>query len=629
MLGQLAGADTQKRCRQRRIRCDGEYSCAACSPCRAANSICSLADYGVAGTTPAPTSDESLSRFPCRPLIYPGISSLKSGSITSPSISPSSLNPYAVELQLQAQGTQRTTFLGESALLPIVLRTQESGPQDLTQCHHFPVSLLAPNNSEMPAVTAETLLYLKRRGAAVLPNAEVCQHLIDLYFQNVHPQLPMLNKTKFMKSLKCESECDRPSLLLLQVMFLAACRYSSHPSLLDPGKLTTHRACLRFFKRAKAFIDRDYERDQIVVVQASLLLAWCPGVEDLRDVTGPMWHYVGSAVRAAQSIGIHRYHENRSLNRVERNLWKRIWAACIVSDRFLSFFLGYPSIISLETPDAPSLAEDDFEEETSRNQPASLSIANTTHVCYFQAIVDVCTIPMPSLPAFELDDESAVRNGSTWDTDRIAMDLNNWLNHLPDIFQQQLLPRHDSELSLWSGMVYIQYYTILLRLHRVRLDAANSPAEKRLVTDIASTATHMLVKMFQSITSKGQGQRIPPSALQGIFAALLFASSSVNKGSQAQCAISREEVTLGLEVLDRLHVNWIGVKLARSIITEVGRSRKSQSLVRRALWREEVRAEFGSRQTSVMSGQEQQDTRIPLSFNLTDWYNYLGITSTT
>ena len=139
---------------------------------------------------------------------------------------------------------------------------------------HFPIIEQFPGwgdrISRMDRVEVEIL---QRRGSFLLPPKPLCDEMIEGYFQWVAPNMPVINKTRFMKQYRDKN--NPPSLLLLQAMLLAASRVCSNLQLLDQnGSAPAAAAAKAFYKRAKALYDANYELDGVTVVQAAILMSW-------------------------------------------------------------------------------------------------------------------------------------------------------------------------------------------------------------------------------------------------------------------------------------------------------------------------------------------------------------------
>ncbi|KAJ5964124.1 uncharacterized protein N7479_004000, partial [Penicillium vulpinum] len=228
-----------------------------------------------------------------------------------------------------------------------------------------------PESSKIP-LAAEELSYLEAKGAFLLPSPEMCEELIRCYFEFVHPLLPVVQVTNFLKSYRA-GEMASQSLLLLQSMFFAASNFvsleilarSKYPSIKDLKKDLYQRAKVSTASRPfpnqvayylQALYDMDYEKNKISLIQAVLLLGyWYVDSNDRLD----SWHWVGVAISLGQSIGLNRRPRALNIPRSQISLWRRLWWCCVYRDRWLAFGLCHPQRIWLEDCDLGMVTLDD------------------------------------------------------------------------------------------------------------------------------------------------------------------------------------------------------------------------------------------------------------------------------
>ena len=114
----------------------------------------------------------------------------------------------------------------------------------------------------------------------------------------------------------------------------------------------------------KCLYDSDYEQDQLSLIQSVILLGFW--YTDTEDRTGA-WHWIGIAISLCQTLGLHRspesFNANNRLPEQRRRLFRRIWWACFVRDRWLSLVKGRPMRIHLEDCDVPRPSMDDITRE--------------------------------------------------------------------------------------------------------------------------------------------------------------------------------------------------------------------------------------------------------------------------
>lgn len=211
----------------------------------------------------------------------------------------------------------RVAYLGESSNLSLLV-TDRHGSSDVV---HYPLpETIRGSRARLTDVDQQELEILDQRGAFLLPPRSLCDELIDAYFRWVAPVVPVINRSRFMRSYRDKK--NPPSLLLLQAILLAGSRVCTNPQLMDSSG-STAPAANTFFKRAKALYDANYEDDRITIVQALILMGWYwEGPEGrykeramfadscrsdiASDVTKNVFYWTRVAITVAQGSGMHR-----------------------------------------------------------------------------------------------------------------------------------------------------------------------------------------------------------------------------------------------------------------------------------------------------------------------------------
>jgi hypothetical protein len=106
---------------------------------------------------------------------------------------------------------------------------QDSEPQGNRRVVHH------QRNAPKPTKVWQTndLIYLQSKGVFDLPSPEVCDALVQKYFEHVHPLLPVINAGHFL-SQYARNRATAMNLLLLWSVLLAAANVRPQVSLLAP-----------------------------------------------------------------------------------------------------------------------------------------------------------------------------------------------------------------------------------------------------------------------------------------------------------------------------------------------------------------------------------------------------------
>ncbi|KKY31977.1 putative cutinase transcription factor 1 alpha [Diaporthe ampelina] len=276
----------------------------------------------------------------------------------------------------------RVAYLGESSNLTLLVNDRQ-GAADVV---HYPLpENVRGSRARLTELDNVEIDILHQRGAFLLPPRSLCDELIDSYFKWIHPIVPVINRTRFMRQYGDPK--NPPSLLLLQAILLAGSRVCNNPQLMDANGSTTP-AALTFYKRAKALYDASYEDDRMTIVQSLLLMGWY--WEGPEDVTKNVFYWSRVATIVAQGSGMHRSVEGSQLSRADKRLWKRIWWTLFTRDRSVAVALGRPVHINLDDSDVEMLTEDDFVEDED-GRPSEYP-PDPIHVHFFLQYVKLCEI---------------------------------------------------------------------------------------------------------------------------------------------------------------------------------------------------------------------------------------------
>jgi len=159
---------------------------------------------------------------------------------------------------------------------------------------------------------------LWERGAYMLPRSEVRDRLIAEYFRICHPCYPILDKRKFLHSIKTNTF----SHILIQSVLMVAATHCDLSILQNAGYIQRREAVEIFYKRARSLFDGDVEPDKMINMQSMFLLQfWWRAPSDQRD---PLW-WLGGAIRLAQTMGLHRSSRDSPMGMDIRRIWKRAW----------------------------------------------------------------------------------------------------------------------------------------------------------------------------------------------------------------------------------------------------------------------------------------------------------------
>lgn len=378
----------------------------------------------------------------------------------------------------------RVAYLGESSNLTLLVHDRH-GTTDVV---HYPLpETIRGARARLTQPDQVEIDILQQRGAFLLPPRDLCDELVNSFFEWVAPVVPVINRNRFMKRYRDSK--NPPSLLLLQAVLLAGSRVCTNPQLMDASGSTTP-AAMTFYKRAKALYDANYEDDRITIVQALILMGWY--WEGPEDVTKNVFYWTRVAIVVAQGSGMHRSVEASQLSRIDKRLWKRVWWTLFTRDRSVAVALGRPVSINTDDTDVEMLTEEDFIEEDGDTNPEFPP--DHIHMQFFLQYVKLCEI-MGLVLSQQYSVASKARRTNAIDLTHSDMALADWLQNCPrEVFWER--SRH----HFWSALLHSNYYTTLCLLHRAHMPPAAS-AQHHDQLDISYPSRNIAFQAAGMVTS--------------------------------------------------------------------------------------------------------------------------------
>ena len=451
----------------------------------------------------------------------------------------------------------RVAYLGESSNLTLLVHDRQ-GSADVV---HYPLpENIRGSRARLTELDNVEIDILHKRGAFLLPPRALCDELIESYFQWVHPIVPVINRTRFMRQYRDPK--NPPSLLLLQAVLLAGSRVCQNPQLMDANGSTTP-AALTFYKRAKALYDANYEDDRVTIVQSLLLMGWY--WEGPEDVTKNVFYWSRVATIVAQGSGMHRTVEQSQLSRSDKRLWKRIWWTLFTRDRSVAVALGRPVHISLDDSDVEMLTEDDFvEDEPDR---ASEYPPDPIHVQFFMQYVKLCEI-MGLVLSQQYSVASKGRQRNAIDLTHSDMALADWLQNCPKIVYWEV-PRH----HFWSALLHSNYYTTLCLLHRAHMPPSGvspfpneSPYPSR---NIAFQAAAMITSIVENLSAHKQLHYCPAFIVYSLFSALIMHVYQMRSPVPSIQQVTQDRLRSCMQALKEVSRVWLVGKMVYTLFESI------------------------------------------------------------
>lgn len=177
-----------------------------------------------------------------------------------------------------------------------------------------------------------------------LPPRRQADDLVHTYLSLMHPLFPVLDWSRLMQSYdalfsgKATDMDERILLSILNAIFAFAVQMQEST---DRGR--RERLSGKYFQRARALLQLVvWEKASIDLVQCLLLISQYSQCTNQPHQT---WMAVGSAVRTAQSLGLHLTEIQSTPGDEDAALKRRVWQSCIIMDRYDKHPMSHTKLI--------------------------------------------------------------------------------------------------------------------------------------------------------------------------------------------------------------------------------------------------------------------------------------------
>ncbi|KAK0477971.1 fungal-specific transcription factor domain-containing protein [Armillaria novae-zelandiae] len=333
----------------------------------------------------------------------------------------------------------------------------------------------------------------------VYPDNDLIQSLISIYFETINPIFPILHRSTFEKNVDEGLHLRDSSFgaALLSVLAVAS-RYSDDSRVLaDPcSKLSSG---WRFFEQVNILKKVVYAPPCLYDLQVAVL----GGIYAMgTSVPEIGWILIGTGLRSAIDIGLHRRRPGGYKFTVDDELKKRSFWALVVLDRLIGLYVGYPAMMRDEELDLqmPIECDDEYWEiapdgQVHFNQPSGKS----SKISYFSASIklsEIMSVAMKTSFSLKKARDTLGRTGKSWEQKLVAdldSSLNAWVDSVPNHIRWN--PRCNNETFMYqSATLYSVYYMLQILIHRplLRTDCPLSMPSLVICTNAARSYTRIL-----------------------------------------------------------------------------------------------------------------------------------------
>ncbi|KAJ7772566.1 fungal-specific transcription factor domain-containing protein [Mycena maculata] len=311
----------------------------------------------------------------------------------------------------------------------------------------------------------------------VFPAQDLIASLVDLYFTNVHPTLPLLHRPSFERSVAegLHLENYMFGATLLAVLAVAS-RYSDDPRVFVPGSNSTLSSGWMFFDQVQIVRKSLFDEPSIYEVQLYCLITLFT-----LGTSSPQasWLYLGLGVRFIQERGEHRRKRDGSKPTAENELWKRAFWSLLSLDRTVCSFLGRPSAIHVEDYDVelPLEVDDEYWEHPDPEQAFKQPPGKPSLLTYFICHIRLCEILGSTLRRLYASNKSRLLMGLVgheWEQRAVAeLDsaMNEFLGSLPEHLRWN--PKQTGVFFDQSALLHAMYYSLQITIHRPYIHKPN------------------------------------------------------------------------------------------------------------------------------------------------------------
>ncbi|KAJ6515346.1 fungal-specific transcription factor domain-containing protein [Mycena sanguinolenta] len=371
-----------------------------------------------------------------------------------------------------------------------------------------------------------------RRTRYVYPDDDLIASLLELYFTNFQPTLPILHRPTFERAVAAGVHLTDHEFggTLLAVLAVAS-RYSNDPRVyVDSNPLSAGWTFANQVQHLRPLSNPTINETQIYF----LLSFYAIGT----SVPRMSWLYLG--------LGIRCLHERREFRRKPdgdnldpgHELWKRAFWSYLIWDRMMSVFHGWPMGLQVEDYDvAPLLEVDDEYWDKGLRQPPG----KPSQLAYSVCVVRLCEILGDAVRqlygAEKANTKSVVGSEDPEWEKRAVAELDSAMNNFLDSVPPHLRWNHESPpqdaFFDQAAILHITYNHVLIVIHRPYIQKATVLAAPSL--SICARAARAIIHTAGIWLNKRQ--RLPlPSLINPVFIAgvilVLYMVATTNRGSR-------------------------------------------------------------------------------------------------
>ncbi|KAF9526906.1 fungal-specific transcription factor domain-containing protein [Crepidotus variabilis] len=409
------------------------------------------------------------------------------------------------------------------------------------------------------------------------PSPELMKSLINLYFTNLNPYIPLLHRPTFEKLVDQSLHLtDRAFGATVILVCAHGSRYSDDTRVLADGTDSWLSAGWKFFAQVKLFRENLHEKTSLYELQAYALHA-----SFASGSAQGIWVELGFAMRLAVEVGAHR---KRSLAKptIENELWKRAFWALFVTERRLSALSGRGCGLHDEDFDLdyPVECDDEYWDQGFKQPPGVPSTISYFN-CYLR-LVQILGQAMRFIYSVKRPRNLFYSGTARSDQELIAeLDsmMNQWMDSVPDHLKWH--QKHENDLiRRQSACIHAFYYFLQMFIHRPFVPSPRNPSPSSfpslaICTNAARSCCHVL-ETFLS------GPTVPLTfeiTFNAVVVMLLNIWSGQKSGYAPHPKREMDSVAKCIEVLKRSEERWFAPGRSIDIVRVISSAGGTKPLI--------------------------------------------------
>ncbi|KAF9482138.1 hypothetical protein BDN70DRAFT_991356 [Pholiota conissans] len=359
----------------------------------------------------------------------------------------------------------------------------------------------------------------------IYPDKDLLQTLVFIYFDKFNPFYPLLHKPTFLRMLNSGEHYQNPAFGMV-VLLVCACasRYTDDPRVMMPGDSTGMSSGWRFFCQVPLHRNQlMYKTTTYDLQYYALTLVYLHGT----SIPNTAYSILGLGMRHALEKGVHRRKPNTHKPTVEEELMKRAFWCLVAVDRYMSSFLGRPSMIHDEDFDVdyPIECDDEYWEAEDPDQAFKQPSGKPSTVTAFVWSLKLCQMLAFTCRTLYSTKKSKILSGLTgkeWEgriVNELATSLSKWKESLPYFLRWN----PDTQEPIFfhqSAYLYATYYYIQIQIYRPFLTKKSDLSFPALA--MCTNAARLCADMLEVTATRGVRITTPNLILAGVSAGLVM-----------------------------------------------------------------------------------------------------------